>query len=223
MIPLFHDFTDETVVVFGGGPTGARKARRFAREARTVVVSPEFADRDFGAAERVRAAPSPEDVTDWVDRFSPALVVAATSDEAVNEAVGRAAYEAGAFVNRADRSGDRDVDSVVVPATVEDEPVTVAISTDGTSPALSKYLRERIGDEFAGAGAMAELTGELRTALRSHGVDPSERRDAVRAVVSSSDVWKALRTGKPNAREEAVRVIGTQFDFDVDEMRGAHR
>lgn len=223
MIPLFHDFTDETVLVFGGGPVGARKARRFAREARTVVVSPEFADREFGGAERVRAAPSPEEVSDWVTRFSPALVVAATGDEAVDEAVERAASEAGAFVNRADRSGGRDADSVVVPATVEDGPVTVAVSTDGTSPALSKFLRERIEAEFVGADAMAELTGELRTTLRAGGASPSERRDAVRTVVRSSDVWKALRTGEPNAREEAVRVIGTEFGFDVDEMRGDSR
>jgi len=40
VIPLFHDFTDETVLVFGGGPVGARKARRFAAEADVVVVSP---------------------------------------------------------------------------------------------------------------------------------------------------------------------------------------
>ncbi|MDR9382052.1 MAG: NAD(P)-dependent oxidoreductase, partial [Natronomonas sp.] len=48
MIPLYHDFTDETVLVFGGGPVGARKARRFAREAAVVVVSPEFAADDYG-------------------------------------------------------------------------------------------------------------------------------------------------------------------------------
>ena len=28
MIPLLHDFADERVLVFGGGPVGARKARR---------------------------------------------------------------------------------------------------------------------------------------------------------------------------------------------------
>ncbi|MCL7417130.1 MAG: NAD(P)-dependent oxidoreductase, partial [Halalkalicoccus sp.] len=28
MIPLLHDFTDRTVLVFGGGRVGARKARR---------------------------------------------------------------------------------------------------------------------------------------------------------------------------------------------------
>ena len=220
MIPLFHDFTGETVLVFGGGPVGARKARRFARETRTVVVSPEFADRDFGDAELVRAAPAPEAVADWVERFDPVLVVAATNSDAVNEAAETAARAYGTLVNRADHSGGRDADSVVVPATVDDDPVTVAISTDGSSPALSKYLRERVEAELAGAGGMAELTAELRTELNCLDVSPAERRDAIRAVVRSSHVWKALRTGETNAREEAARVIGNEFGIDVDSTRG---
>jgi precorrin-2 dehydrogenase/sirohydrochlorin ferrochelatase len=68
VIPLLHDFTGEVVLVFGGGPVGARKARRFGREARVVVLSPAFADRVFEPDERrdrdagvelVRAAPTP--------------------------------------------------------------------------------------------------------------------------------------------------------------------
>ncbi|MDS0240724.1 MULTISPECIES: NAD(P)-dependent oxidoreductase [unclassified Haloferax] len=207
MIPLVHDLSDETVVVFGGGPVGARKARRFAREARTVVVSPEFGDRDFGDAELVRAAPKPEEVPSWVERFGPALVVAATDDDAVNDAVVAAAREAGALVNRADRSGERDAGSVVVPATVEDGDVSVAITTGGASPALSKHLRERIESELAGAGEMAALTAELRAELKASDRSPTERRDAIRAVVRNPSVWKALRTGDANPRREAARVI----------------
>ncbi|WP_115891464.1 precorrin-2 dehydrogenase/sirohydrochlorin ferrochelatase family protein [Haloferax sp. Atlit-48N] len=207
MIPLVHDLSDETVVVFGGGPVGARKARRFAREARTVVVSPAFADRDFGDAERVRAAPAPDEVSDWVERFAPALVVAATDDDDVNDAVVAAARDAGALVNRADRSGERDAGSVVVPATVEDGDVSVVITTGGASPALSKHLRERVEAELAGAGEMAALTAELRAELKASDRSPAERRDAIRAVVRDPSVWKALRTGDANPRQEAARVI----------------
>ncbi|WP_224270751.1 precorrin-2 dehydrogenase/sirohydrochlorin ferrochelatase family protein [Haloprofundus salinisoli] len=207
MIPLFHDFTDETVLVFGGGSVGARKARRFADEARVVVVGPEFGDREFGGAELIRAAPAPDEIAEWVNRFHPALVVAATNDGAVNEAVETAAREAGTLVNRTDLAGGRDAGSVVVPATVDDDPVTVAVSTGGRSPALSKHLRERIKTELEGAGAMAELTGEIRAEMKAEGVPPNDRREAVRAVVDSSPVWKALRTGESNAREEAQRVI----------------
>ncbi|MFC7069552.1 precorrin-2 dehydrogenase/sirohydrochlorin ferrochelatase family protein [Halobaculum lipolyticum] len=207
MIPLLHDFTDETVLVVGGGPVGARKARTFAREARTVVVSPAFADRDFGDAELVRAAPGPDDVGGWVERLAPALVVAATDDDDVNEATERAAREAGALVNRADRSGGRDAGSVVVPATVRDGDVVAAVATGGTAPALSKELRRRIESEIDGAGAMADLVAEIRAEQKAAGAAATARRERVRAVVDSPAVWKALQAGVSNARQEATRVM----------------
>ena len=207
MIPLLHDFDGETVLVFGGGSVGARKARRFAREARVVVVSPEFADGDFGDSKLVREAPTPDDLPDWFDRTDPALVVAATNDEALNDRVEETARERGALLNRADQHGERAVGSVVVPATVRDDPVVTAVATGGASPAVSRYLRQQIETEIDDAGAMAELTGELRAELQAEGVGPAQRRDAVRAVVRSDAVWKALDSGIPKARQVAADVI----------------
>jgi precorrin-2 dehydrogenase/sirohydrochlorin ferrochelatase len=220
MIPLFHDFHGEAVLVVGGGSVGARKARRFAAEADVTVLSPAFGDREFGDADLVEAAPGPQDAADWVARVDPALVVAATDDESVNAAFADAAREAGALVNRADESrgsgreddeddeeAGRGADSVVVPATAGEDPVTVAVSTGGRSPALSKYLRQRFEAEFAGAGAMAELTDDLRADLKAAGVPAADRRDAVRAVVRSEPVWKALRTGDANPRERAEAAV----------------
>jgi len=207
MIPLVHDFTGETVLIFGGGPVGARKARRFDREADVVVVSPEFADAEFSGARLVREAPDAEGAASWIDRTTPALVVAATNDADLNAAITETARDHGALVNRADESGERDVGSVVVPATVRDDPVTVALSTGGTSPALSKYLREQFEAEFADSGEMARLTADLRETLKSEGVPPAERRDAVRAVVRSDRVWKALDRGRSNVQHVATDVI----------------
>jgi precorrin-2 dehydrogenase/sirohydrochlorin ferrochelatase len=211
MIPLLHDFTDETVLVFGGGPVGARKARKFAREAAVIVVSPDFADREFGDAELVREAPDADEIRSWVSRTDPALVVAATDDPDLNAAAEAAARERGALVNRADDHGEQAVGNVVVPATVRDDPVTVAIATGGRSPALSKHLRESVEAEFAGAGAMAELTGDLREELKATNMSASDRRDAIRSVVRSDDVWKALDSGRSKARQVAADVIEYQL------------
>ncbi|AQL43649.1 siroheme synthase [Halorientalis sp. IM1011] len=207
MIPLLHDFSGATVLVFGGGSVGARKARRFAREAEVIVVSPSFADADFGGAERVTAAPDAAAVAEWIDDTDPALVVAATDDGDLNAAIERAARDAGALVNRTDEHGERDPESVVVPATVRDGPVTVAISTGGRSPALSRHLRQEIEDDIEGAGEMAELTGELRSELQGDDVDPDERRAAIRAVVRSGRVWKHLDSGRTKPRQVAEDVI----------------
>jgi precorrin-2 dehydrogenase/sirohydrochlorin ferrochelatase len=206
MIPLLHDFTGQTVLVFGGGSVGARKARRFAREAAVLVVSPSFADADFGGGERVRAAPDPADVPAWLDRVDPALVVAATDDEALNAAIAAAARDRDVLVNRTDEHGDREWGSVVVPATVRDGPVTVAISTDGTSPALSRHLREQIEPVVANAGAMATLAGDIREELQER-YDPAERRAALRAVVRDDAVWKGLDSPGSNPRQRASDVI----------------
>ncbi|PSP38537.1 siroheme synthase [Halobacteriales archaeon QH_10_70_21] len=166
MIPLFHDLGDETVLVFGGGPVGARKARRFAREASVVV-----------------------------------------DDPTVNEAVEAAARERGALVNRADQSGGRDAGSVVVPATVRDGGVTVAISTGGASPAVARELRKRIETEIEGAGELAAATAELRAELKARGVDPERRREALRAAVQSPSVWKDLGTGGSKPRRTIDVVV----------------
>jgi precorrin-2 dehydrogenase/sirohydrochlorin ferrochelatase len=208
------------VVVFGGGSVGARKARRFAREASVVVISPAFderfeTDEELAAVDRIRAAPEPAEVPEWVDRFEPALVVAATDDPDLNRAVDEAASERGLLINRTDQSGGRDVDSVVVPATVRDGPVSVAISTGGKSPALSQYLRQQIEAEIDKAGAMAELTGEIRADLKESDLSAADRRAAVRSVVRSSSVWKALHTGTAKPIKEAERVMAAEYD-DMD-------
>ncbi len=207
MIPLLHDFDGERVLVFGGGPVGARKARRFAEEADVVVVSPTFDADEYRGAELIRACPSPETVEEWLDRFDPALVVAATDDGTLNAAIDEQAKQRGILRNRADRSGERDVGSVVVPATVRDDPVVVSISTGATSPALSRYLRQELESTIENAGEMAELTGQIREELTG-----PDRRESLRAVVSSEEVWKALDTESSNPRQVATDVIAKTGD-----------
>jgi precorrin-2 dehydrogenase/sirohydrochlorin ferrochelatase len=205
MIPLVHDFAGERVLVVGGGPVGARKARRFAREAEVVVLSPTFEAESYGDSHLLRAAPDPEEIPEWLDRIDPVLVVAATDATELNDAIEQAADERGLLSNRADRSGPRDPGQVVVPATVRDDPVVAAISTGANSPALSRHLRQELESTISGAGRMAELTGSLRDEFDT--IDPETRRGALRAVIDSDAVWKALDTESANARQVAKDVI----------------
>lgn len=224
MIPLFHDFSSSTVLVFGGGPVGARKARRFAREARVVVVSPVFADRDFGGAERVRAAPDPEEIGDWLECFDPALVIAATDDDGVNDAVVEAAKTRGILFNHANRAGahERDPGSVVVPATIRDDPVIVAIATGGTAPALSKYLRQELEGTLEGAGEMATVVSAVREHLKTRDIARDRRRAIVTDLVNSPSVWTTLRTGSSKTNQviedvlEQDAALSTDVDLDAD-------
>jgi precorrin-2 dehydrogenase/sirohydrochlorin ferrochelatase len=217
MIPLLHDFRGERVLVFGGGRVGYRKAHRFAREAEVVVVAAAFVDefeslsegdrgdeRD-GTVSLVRASIEPTDVETWLDRCAPALVVAATDDADLNEALERAASERGTLVNRTDEHGGRDAGSVVVPATARDGNVVVAVGTGGRSPTVSRELRKRIEPKVVGAETVTAVTAALRAELKGREIPAKMRRNAIRAVVESDAVWNA--GNETGAREEAERIV----------------
>lgn len=221
MIPLLHDFSNATVLIFGGGSVGARKSRRFAREGAVVVVSPAFTDESFepdettdasGSVELIRAAPEPDEIDGWLERTDPALVVAATDDTKLNEAIVTAAKERHVLVNRADRSGGREAGSVVVPATVRDGRVVVSVSTGGTAPALSKHLRRELEGTLEGAGEMASLLAALRSELKRREVSPERRRDIVSEVVGDPEVWTVLRTVDSKNEQVIEDVLGEKLE-----------
>ncbi len=84
------------------------------------------------------------------------LVVAMTANEAVDDEVERAARAAGALVTRADLS---DGGGIAFAAVLERGPVIVGVATGGASPALSRWLRDRI------AGVCLLRSASLRRCL----------------------------------------------------------
>jgi precorrin-2 dehydrogenase/sirohydrochlorin ferrochelatase len=201
MLPLYHDFRERSVVIVGGGPVALRKARTFATEADVTVVAPSFVDGFADVpCERERRAVAPEEASAVVeDSF---LVVPATDDRAVNDALAIAGRKAGCLVNRTDERG-----RTVTPSRIETDRLSVAVSTAGASPAMAKYLRREIEPLLARADPMTELQAELRRDLRDGDRSARERRDALWRVIEDEGVWNLLdddRYGAAKARAEAL-------------------
>lgn len=116
------------------------------------------------------------------------LVVAATDDETVNDAVASAADEAGVWVTRADRADGGDV---AFAAAFNRGRVQIGVSTGGLSPSLARWLRDRIGDAIpAGVETMVELLAEVprEGGRRGHrGAD----FDAVLEAIDGGDLARA--------------------------------
>ncbi|MGH9183453.1 MAG: uroporphyrinogen-III C-methyltransferase [Acidimicrobiales bacterium] len=155
------------VVVVGGGPVAEGKVTGLAESgADLVVVSPVLTDRlaDLEAAGTFR----------WVPRRfrrrdgrGAALVIAATGDPGDNARVHRHARRAGALVNCVD---DPDCCDVTVPAVVRRGPATVAVTTDGHSPAAARFLREELEQLLpAGTGQLVAEAAWARAELRRRG------------------------------------------------------
>jgi precorrin-2 dehydrogenase len=91
------------------------------------------------------------------------LAFVATDDGAVNAAVAREGRERGVWVNAAD---DPAHCAFILPSVLRRGELQVAVATGGTSPALSRAIREELEGYFTDDyGALSRLAAEVRREL----------------------------------------------------------
>lgn len=166
--PVVLDLHGADVLVVGAGPVAARKVAGLAAAGAHVrVVAPELspamkAEIDAGHVATVDRRPYDEGDVDGAR-----LVVAATGAEAVDAAVAADATGAGIWVNAADQRADC---TFVLPAIARNGPISIAVSTDGASPALARRLRDRAGQLLTDdTVALARRLENERAAIRAAG------------------------------------------------------
>lgn len=186
------DIADRSVLVVGAGRAGAEKVRRLAAAGACVtVVDPAIPDESLAdVAEVLRRAFEPGDVKDkW-------LVVAAADSDEVNAAVEAVATAAGVWVTRADRP---DGGRVAFAASLTRGRVEVAVSTGGASPALARWVRDRVDEALPPElEVVADLLAETRreNSPRRH---RSASIDDALAAVRAGDLDAARRLTNPDA------------------------
>ncbi|MCU0632509.1 MAG: bifunctional precorrin-2 dehydrogenase/sirohydrochlorin ferrochelatase [Methanolinea sp.] len=194
MIPLLVDVSGKTVVIFGGGEVGARKAAYFAPDAKVVVYSRSFSPGFSGL--RVECRETNLSMADEKGLHALLdgvfLAIAATPDRDLNNRIGELCHEKGILFNNADgESGD-----LLIPSVMKGERFLLAISTHGSSPAVSRFLREFLEGALPDLDRMIGLQERLRAYLKECQPDPQKRRDIVWKVLKDQDVWLALREGE---------------------------
>ncbi len=156
-----------TVVVVGGGAAAEVKVETLLPTgARLVVVSPRITTglRQLVAAGHLQWRPRRYRRGDL---RGASLVFAATGDGRLNARLRRHASRAGALLNAVDDPVNCDV---TVPAVVRRGPVTVAVTTDGHSPAAARFLREELDAVLpATLGDLVTVAAEARAELRRQG------------------------------------------------------
>lgn len=173
-LPLFCDLRGRPVLVVGGGEVALRKARLLARCGAVVHVVAPAAGEQLRALVRAAGGSLSERSFAPADVAGMRLAVAATDDAAVNRAVAEQCRERGIDVNVVDQPG---LCSVIFPAIVDRDPVTVAVSSGGRAPVLTRSLRALIETVVpASYGRLAHFAGRFRERVREAVADPVARR-----------------------------------------------
>ncbi|HLI71569.1 MAG TPA: bifunctional precorrin-2 dehydrogenase/sirohydrochlorin ferrochelatase [Ktedonobacteraceae bacterium] len=188
-------------IVVGGDSIAAEKAAALAACGASVgVISPEFCGEMRELAARGQ-------VTLFCKRYEPGdltgafVVVAATSDQQMIEAIWQETQQRGQPVNIVDVPR---YCSFIVPSILRRGKLTVAVSTEGASPSVAKRIRQQLEENFPPTyEEFIDLAALARAYLRRQGVSYEKRDEFFRDFMASS-ILELLSAGKVVPALEAL-------------------
>ena len=204
--PIYlNNLSNQSVVVIGGGSVALRKTQGLLEAGASVtLISPKINQ----ALEKLsRTASLTLKQRDYIpgDLRGVFLVIAATNDPSVNQAVWDEAQQENCLINVVD---DPAHCNFIIPAQVRHGDFSIAVSTGGASPALARRLRERLemgyGPEY---GELTALLRELRPTLLSSFPPGKARLDAALQLVDSDLIQVLKQDGYAQARRIALNMI----------------
>ena len=191
-LPIFLELRNRACLVIGGGKVAFRKASALAAcGAKVTVVSPQVSAGLVRLVKRRKLAWRPH-------RFRPSdlkgieLVVAATSRQPVNERAAREVRTRHLWINVVDQP---EFCSFIFPSVVRRGKLVLAISTEGASPALTKWIRRdlerRYGPEFK---FFLEKASRMRLQVKQTVPGPGKRKRLFERALKA--YLKVLEAGK---------------------------
>ncbi len=193
LLPLMINMEHKKVVIFGGGQVGERKATLFVKYAPTTLISRSFTrgihDLNRHGLELIKISTlSDNEILDYIN--GAFIVIPATSDRELNKRIADIAHSIRCLVNSVDG-----LDDLAIPSIIKRGDITLSISTQGASPALSKFIRlkieETIPDE-AEFEDMVRLLKKMREILKAEVTAQKDRASILWDILEDEDVWKAL-------------------------------
>jgi precorrin-2 dehydrogenase/sirohydrochlorin ferrochelatase len=165
--PIFLDVAGRRCAVIGGGPVAERRvAGLIEAGARVTVITPVLTKR-LAAWVRQRAIRHVTREYRNGDLAGQRLAFIAVDGPEVSAAVAREGRARGIWVNSADDPAHCDF---ILPAVVRRGLLVVAVSSGGSSPALTRAIREELEgyftEDYAG---LARVTAAARRELRRSG------------------------------------------------------
>ncbi len=202
------NLNQKRVVVIGGGQVALRKARGLLDAGAIVhLISPVIENelRELSQTEQINL-----EQRDYQsgDLFNVFLVIAATDDPTVNQAIWDEAQKEGCLINVVD---DPPHCNFILPAVVRRGDLNIAISTGGSSPALARRIREELETEFGPEyDEFTAILGEVRRVLLSNYPPGEERLNAALQLVDS-DLKEVLKeVGYEKAKQYALELLSPE-------------
>ncbi len=209
--PVMLDVRNRPAIVIGGDSIAAEKAASLsASGAHVRVMNSEFCPELLEMAEHgtIKLHQKAYEPGDLAGAF--VVVAAATHDAQLAEAIWNETQERGQLVNIVDVPARC---NFIVPSILRRGQLTIAVSTEGASPSLSKRIRQRLEGLFPAAyDTYMQLAVVARTHLRQHGISYAQRDDFF-GEFFNSDILTLL--AEDNASQALAITVELLGHYDV--------
>ncbi len=214
-LPLFFDAGSGTSIVVGGGKVALRKIETLMEYGCHIKVVAKEAIPEIQCMAREGKIHLSLREASVQDLEGAVLVIVATDDHPTNRLLSSWARERGVLCNVVDSP---DLCNVIFPAVFRTGRITLAVSTEGGSPALAAKLRDTLAREMKPAWAIAaEIIREVRIRLKEERTEARERMELLRGL-AQEEFLECCGRGDP---EEIAKVVfeKTGLKMDVEAAR----
>lgn len=210
--PIMLDIRNRAALVLGGDRIASEKAASLHASGAIVTVQhPTFCD-ELLAQEQRHEVMLRDKIYEPGDLGGAFVVVAATNDPHLIDAVWAETQERGQLVNIVDVPARC---SFIIPSILRRDQLTIAVSTEGASPGLARRIRQHLEGLFPPAyGPYLRLAAVVRAHMRKQGLSYARRADFF-GDFFTSEVLQHLEE-----RDEAKALVLTsellhRYDVDV--------
>ena len=198
-LPIFLNIRNRRCVVIGGGDVATRKVTMLLKaDAAITLISPEIC-AELKALAKDKKIKFLQESFKLNQLEGACLVVAATDDAKVNEAVSIAAKAQNIPVNVVDAP---DLCTFTMGSIIDRSPVIIAVSSEGNAPVLARYIRTKIETMLpAGYGRVAAIAGEFREQVKAKFATTQARRRFWEGMLQGPMVERVLSGQEQAARE----------------------
>ncbi|AYO29691.1 MAG: precorrin-2 dehydrogenase [Thermoanaerobacteraceae bacterium] len=191
--PVMLNIEGKRCLVVGGGSVAHRKVLSLLEcGAIVTVIAPEVNESilKLWKEARIRLIRRNYIKSDLAGYF---IVVAASDDRDVNKLIAEEAGAGGVLVNVVD---DGELSSFIMPSVIRRGDLTVAISTGGKSPLLSKMLRQKLEEILpAECEELLKKLGKARESAKEKGLPSQEKLKIYKDMIEDSELKKFFKNG----------------------------
>ena len=204
--PIFTNLHDKTVLVIGDYSVLEFKIEKFIQSGARVKYVSEFLPDKLEDYKRSGK------LTHYKDSFKKRylrdiwLVICGSSNANLKAKVGKYTRKSNIFCNFVDEPS---ICSFISPALLTKGDITIAISTGGKSPALIKYLKQKIesslGNEYE---ELAALLGKVRQRVIENLPDQKQRSLLFDTIIEHPRILDLIKSNQQSvAEQEAHQLI----------------